>query len=163
VEEWPLCEVLLAWHSTGFPLDKAQRYVSLRHPILINDVLQQPLLLDRREVYRILQEHNVPTPQHIVVSRTPAQVAAGEHPEGFVETPDYVAMVLSASHACPPALANLRIAVCGTGVDLSSYGAKMTAVHVQRQAMQMTATGGATERTSAQFPQPIISCVRIVS
>ena len=67
--------------------------VQLRNPILINDVHQQPSLLDRRDVYRKLAEHLVPTPQHIVVNRTAEQAAAGEDPEGFVETPDYVAQV----------------------------------------------------------------------
>ena len=67
--------------------------VQLRNPILINDVHQQPCLLDRRDVYSRLKEHNVPTPQHIVVNRTAEQAAAGEDPEGFVETPDYVAQV----------------------------------------------------------------------
>jgi hypothetical protein len=67
--------------------------VQLRNPILINDVHQQTGLLDRRKVYQKLIEHNVPTPQHIVVNRTEAQAAAAEDPEGFVETPDYVALV----------------------------------------------------------------------
>lgn len=67
--------------------------MQLRNPILINDVHQQTSLLDRREVYIRLAEHSVPTPQHIVVNRTEAQAAAGEDPEGFEETTDYVCMV----------------------------------------------------------------------
>jgi hypothetical protein len=41
VEEWPLCDVMLSWHSEGFPLWKAQQYVKLRRPFLINDVYMQ--------------------------------------------------------------------------------------------------------------------------
>lgn len=37
VDTWPLCDVLLSWHSEGFPLRKAQAYVELRRPFLIND------------------------------------------------------------------------------------------------------------------------------
>lgn len=92
--EWPICQVLLTWYSTDFPLDKAKQYVKLRNPVLINDVAQQSILQDRREILRVLQEHNVPTPQHIVVSRTKAQVKSGKDPEGFAETADYVTMVL---------------------------------------------------------------------
>lgn len=95
VEEWPRCQVLLVWHSHGFPLKKAQDYVSLRKPTLINNVFKQDLLLDRRSVYHVLAENNVPIPNHIVVSRTPEQVEQGLDPEGFVETADYVAIVRS--------------------------------------------------------------------
>lgn len=37
MDAWPLCDVLLSWHSEGFPLRKAQAYVELRQPFLIND------------------------------------------------------------------------------------------------------------------------------
>ena len=55
IEEWPLCDVLLSWHSDGFPLRKAQAYAALRRPFLVNDVGMQDLLLDRRRVYKLLQ------------------------------------------------------------------------------------------------------------
>lgn len=54
VESWPLCDVMLSWHSEGFPLHKAQAYVELRRPFLINDVHMQDVLLDRRRVYKTL-------------------------------------------------------------------------------------------------------------
>lgn len=40
--------------ADGFPLRKAQQYVALRKPYLVNDVMAQDILLDRRRVYRTL-------------------------------------------------------------------------------------------------------------
>jgi len=40
--------------TDGFPLRKAQQYVMLRKPYLVNDVMAQDILLDRRRVYRTL-------------------------------------------------------------------------------------------------------------
>lgn len=59
-------------------------------------------------MYKKLAEHNVPTPQHIVVCRTEEQAAAGEDPEGFVETPDYVAQV--------------HLLMCLTTINFAAFG-----------------------------------------
>ena len=88
VEEWPVVSCLLAWHSEGFPLKKAQQYVILRRPYLVNDVFAQDLLLDRRKVYRKLMESGIPCPKHIIVDRD--HLPAGESPAGFLETDDSV-------------------------------------------------------------------------
>ncbi|KDO29022.1 hypothetical protein SPRG_06077 [Saprolegnia parasitica CBS 223.65] len=88
VDEWPLCDALIAFFSTGFPLDKAMEYVELRQPIVVNDLSNQNLLMDRRDVYRILQEHNIPTPKHIVVNRDGYR-GSSLAPD-FVECDDFV-------------------------------------------------------------------------
>eukprot|EP00731_Ephydatia_muelleri_P011769 Em0006g663a len=46
IEEWPLCDCLIAFYSKGFPLDKAIAYVNLRHPFVINDLEMQYNLMD---------------------------------------------------------------------------------------------------------------------
>lgn len=69
IEKWPLCDALISFFSTGFPLEKAKAYVALRNPVVVNDLGPQNLLMDRRDVYRILQEHKVSTPRHVVVNR----------------------------------------------------------------------------------------------
>ena len=66
MEEWPRCEALIAFHSTGFPLQKAQEYVALRRPLVFNDLQKQELLFDRRETYRILQENGVNVPNYVL-------------------------------------------------------------------------------------------------
>jgi inositol hexakisphosphate/diphosphoinositol-pentakisphosphate kinase len=68
VESWPLCEALIAFFSTNFPLEKAQQYVALRRPLVFNDLHKQELLFDRRNVYRILEEHGVPVPNYAVMN-----------------------------------------------------------------------------------------------
>lgn len=87
VESWPRCDALIAFFSTGFPLLKAQQYVELRRPVVVNALAPQHLLQDRREVYRVLQEHGVPTPHHVVVSRD--GYAGSEQPE-VIESEDFI-------------------------------------------------------------------------
>jgi hypothetical protein len=55
VEEWPQCDALMSWHSDGFPLAKAQAYITVRPVFCVNDIMAQDVLLDRRRVYKILQ------------------------------------------------------------------------------------------------------------
>lgn len=47
VDQWPLCDCLLAFFSKGFPLQKATDYVKLRQPFLFNDLSIQYILQDR--------------------------------------------------------------------------------------------------------------------
>ena len=47
VEDWPLCDCLLAFFSEGFPLQKAVDYVRLRRPFVFNDLNIQFTLQDR--------------------------------------------------------------------------------------------------------------------
>lgn len=55
IEEWPECDVLVAFFSKGFPLKKAQDYVALRRPFVLNDLDMQETLQDRRKVYDLLE------------------------------------------------------------------------------------------------------------
>uniref|UniRef100_A0A3Q2XWY0 Inositol hexakisphosphate and diphosphoinositol-pentakisphosphate kinase n=1 Tax=Hippocampus comes TaxID=109280 RepID=A0A3Q2XWY0_HIPCM len=71
VENWPLCDCLISFHSKGFPLDKAVSYAKLRNPLLINDLNMQYYIQDRREVYRILQEEGIDLPRYAVLNRDP--------------------------------------------------------------------------------------------
>ncbi|CAM9705273.1 unnamed protein product, partial [Phaeothamnion confervicola] len=69
VEEWPLCDALIAFFSTGFPLEKAEEYVRLRQPYTLNDLRVQRLIQDRRWVYDTLRSADVEGPFAVYVSR----------------------------------------------------------------------------------------------
>ncbi|RKP09611.1 hypothetical protein THASP1DRAFT_22562 [Thamnocephalis sphaerospora] len=112
VETWPLCDFLVAFYSTGFPLDKAIAYAKLRRPYCVNDLRLQEALRDRRLVLKILDANGIPTAPRIVVSRDHGPIVSPElserlrrcygvnlncnrdHAEGRVSDPDQ-----HASHA----------------------------------------------------------------
>ncbi|ODV84307.1 hypothetical protein CANARDRAFT_236049 [[Candida] arabinofermentans NRRL YB-2248] len=69
IENWPTCDFLVSFFSTGFPLDKAIEYQKLRKPYTLNDLSMQKILWDRRLCLQILQHAGVPTPDRVVISR----------------------------------------------------------------------------------------------
>ena len=87
VEDWPLCDCLISFSSEGFPLEKAERYVQLRLPFLVNSLQYQRALLDRRDVYGILEANGIPVPVYSVINRDPV---TNETTQTFVEDDDYV-------------------------------------------------------------------------
>uniref|UniRef100_A0A8C1KPN1 Inositol hexakisphosphate and diphosphoinositol-pentakisphosphate kinase n=1 Tax=Cyprinus carpio TaxID=7962 RepID=A0A8C1KPN1_CYPCA len=73
VENWPLCDCLISFHSKGFPLDKAVAYKKLRNPFVINDLDLQYFIQDRREVYQILKAEGIQLPRFAVLNRDAAR------------------------------------------------------------------------------------------
>ncbi|XP_074668934.1 inositol hexakisphosphate and diphosphoinositol-pentakisphosphate kinase 2 isoform X7 [Strix aluco] len=71
VENWPLCDCLISFHSKGFPLDKAVAYAKLRNPFIINDLNMQYHIQDRREVYGILKAEGILLPRYAILNRDP--------------------------------------------------------------------------------------------
>ncbi|XP_071505816.1 inositol hexakisphosphate and diphosphoinositol-pentakisphosphate kinase 2-like [Diadema antillarum] len=63
VESWPKCDALISFFSTGFPLHKAIAYAKLCKPFVINDLEAQYNLLDRRKVFQILSDEDIPVPR----------------------------------------------------------------------------------------------------
>lgn len=78
VEEWPICDVLIAFYSSGYPLEKAERYTNL-HPdiFILNDLKMQRVLMDRRRVYDLLEASGIDVPRHAFMNR-----------DGYVSTTD---------------------------------------------------------------------------
>ena len=81
VHDWPAVDCLISFSSKGFPLNKVIEYVKLRKPFCVNDVPSQTALLDRRQVYRILEQHKIPTPRHLYIHRTPRQQQQSQPPQ----------------------------------------------------------------------------------
>ncbi|GEQ67539.1 hypothetical protein JCM33374_g1204 [Metschnikowia sp. JCM 33374] len=69
IENWPTCDFLISFFSTGFPLDKAIAYANYRKPYMLNDLVLQKTLWDRRLVLSILNHAEVPTPERLEISR----------------------------------------------------------------------------------------------
>lgn len=65
IEQWPKCDVLIAFFSHGFPLAKAIEYVKLVQPYCVNDLLMQELLLDRRVILSVLDSIDVPSSRRL--------------------------------------------------------------------------------------------------
>ncbi|KAL9257942.1 Inositol hexakisphosphate and diphosphoinositol-pentakisphosphate kinase VIP2-like protein [Drosera capensis] len=86
VESWPLCDCLIAFYSSGYPLEKAEAYAALRKPFLVNELEPQHLLHDRRKVYERLEMFGIPVPRYALVNREfPFQEV-----DYFVEEDDFV-------------------------------------------------------------------------
>ncbi|CAM9729221.1 unnamed protein product, partial [Discosporangium mesarthrocarpum] len=69
IEFWPVVDCLLAFHSSGFPIRKAQEYVELRKPYVLNDLSRQWHLMDRICVYDQLRKEGIATPRHVYMRR----------------------------------------------------------------------------------------------
>ena len=69
IDQWIRCDVLIAFYSTGFPLQKAIRYVELYKPVMVNDLQVQHELWDRVRVLEKLRRINVPIAKSYVVYR----------------------------------------------------------------------------------------------
>eukprot|EP01018_Ginkgo_biloba_P019575 Gb_04773 [translate_table: standard] len=86
MEKWPICDCLIAFYSTGYPLEKAEAYAALRKPFLVNELEPQHLLHDRRKVYERLEKYGIPTPSYALVNRD----YPNQELDYFVEEEDFV-------------------------------------------------------------------------
>lgn len=85
IEEWPVCQCLIAFASKGFPLDKCIQYCKAVNPIVINSLEAQNTLMDRCAVYRTMTEWGVPCPEYAIIDHSTIQPNG---PNVLVETDD---------------------------------------------------------------------------
>ncbi|KAL0099646.1 hypothetical protein PUN28_019798 [Cardiocondyla obscurior] len=86
VENWPVVDCLISFHSKGFPLDKAINYANLRKPFIINHLPMQYDIQDRRRVYAILESEGIEIPRYAVLDRDSPDPKLHE----LVESEDHV-------------------------------------------------------------------------
>ncbi|XP_058442878.1 inositol hexakisphosphate and diphosphoinositol-pentakisphosphate kinase isoform X4 [Malaya genurostris] len=86
VENWPICDCLISFHSKGFPLEKAIQYAQLRQPYVINNLHMQFDIQDRRRVYSILEKEGIEIPRYAVLDRDSPDPKQHE----LVESEDHV-------------------------------------------------------------------------
>ncbi|XP_027187523.1 inositol hexakisphosphate and diphosphoinositol-pentakisphosphate kinase VIP2-like isoform X2 [Cicer arietinum] len=86
IESWPVCDCLIAFYSSGYPLEKAEAYAALRKPFLVNELEPQHLLHDRRKVYEHLELFGIPVPKYALVIRE----VPDEELDYFIEEEDFV-------------------------------------------------------------------------
>mmetsp|Transcript_56610 Transcript_56610/g.120192 ORF Transcript_56610/g.120192 Transcript_56610/m.120192 type:complete len:1719 (+) Transcript_56610:117-5273(+) len=99
VENWPICDVLIAFYSNGYPLEKAERYVALRQPYLLNDLRMQRTLMDRRRVYDLLEESGIDVPRHVFMSRDGyVSTGSGDGPKEQGEKGNSASMYAGCGH-----------------------------------------------------------------
>ncbi len=66
IHEWPKCDCLISFYSKDFPLSKAQEYVRLFNPLVINDLEKQWDIMDRIKVYQTLKEAGIEQPRYAI-------------------------------------------------------------------------------------------------
>ncbi|KAL5167300.1 Inositol hexakisphosphate and diphosphoinositol-pentakisphosphate kinase VIP2 [Glycine soja] len=86
IESWPVCDCLIAFHSSGYPMEKAEAYAALRKPFLVNELEPQHLLHDRRKVYECLEKFGIHVPRYALVNRE----VPYQHLDYFIEEEDFV-------------------------------------------------------------------------
>ncbi|XP_072748163.1 inositol hexakisphosphate and diphosphoinositol-pentakisphosphate kinase 2 isoform X7 [Anoplolepis gracilipes] len=90
VEDWPIVDCLISFHSKGFPLDKAINYASLRKPFIINNLPMQYDIQDRRRVYAILESEGIEIPRYAVLDRDSPDPKQCISEHELVESEDHV-------------------------------------------------------------------------
>ncbi|PSR87646.1 Inositol hexakisphosphate and diphosphoinositol-pentakisphosphate kinase [Actinidia chinensis var. chinensis] len=86
IDRWPVCDCLIAFYSSGYPLEKSESYAKLRKPFLVNELEPQHLLHDRRKVYEHLEKYGIPVPRYALVNREKPY----QDLDYFVEEDDFV-------------------------------------------------------------------------
>jgi len=85
VKDWPVCDCLIAFTSSGFPIRRVKEYVRLRRPYCINDVYTQDIFENRMELYELLEKYGIPTFRHIYADRRGGKTVQVKETDDYIE------------------------------------------------------------------------------
>jgi len=90
VESFPKCDAIWTLYSPDLPLIKVEHYVQKTGCIELNSIAGLVALRDRREMFRLLVEYEIPVPFHIFCNRIEGEDK--DHPDNCVveEFDDYI-------------------------------------------------------------------------
>eukprot|EP00820_Chromera_velia_P012011 Cvel_22951.t1-p1 / transcript=Cvel_22951.t1 / gene=Cvel_22951 / organism=Chromera_velia_CCMP2878 / gene_product=Inositol hexakisphosphate and, putative / transcript_product=Inositol hexakisphosphate and, putative / location=Cvel_scaffold2311:15145-30706(+) / protein_length=1890 / sequence_SO=supercontig / SO=protein_coding / is_pseudo=false len=86
IDDWPQVDCLIAFFSSGFPLEKCIEYKNKFDPIILNDLEMMKVLRDRLEVYKTLKSAGIPVPNFMVVNHEQVAQGKAQWEEGY----DYI-------------------------------------------------------------------------
>lgn len=66
-------------------MEKGLKYVNTYKPIQLNDLESQKALWDRRKIYEILKENNIPMAKHFFVERKSQVLIDQEYLESYAK------------------------------------------------------------------------------
>ncbi|GAB5367519.1 hypothetical protein AAMO2058_001237400 [Amorphochlora amoebiformis] len=89
IEEWPVCDCLIAFASSGFPIKRVQDYVQLRQPFCINNVFTQDIFENRMMTYELLEKYGIPTFRHIYADRRNGKKVNVKETDDYIELDGY--------------------------------------------------------------------------
>jgi len=87
-QSFPRCDAIWTLYSPDLPLNKVESYIERVGCMELNSIAGLVALRDRREMYRILVENEIPVPFHVVCNRK----EEADHPDNCVieEFDDYI-------------------------------------------------------------------------
>ncbi|KAI5172680.1 inositol-hexakisphosphate/diphosphoinositol-pentakisphosphate 1-kinase [Nematocida sp. LUAm3] len=136
VENWPYVDVIISFFSNGIDFLKIQKYVENKHPLEINNIKKQFLLLDRRCILSILDKENISTAPRILYNIEDQSIPSIYAPTGclqpFNAIGKYIYEELKEIGICPYLLFKKTEERCTEGTRLRIGNASINRPYVEK-------------------------------